>query len=217
MLQQHMELQQRLERKRIKVLSLFFIDRVANYTAPEGIICRIFDEEFKRIFRKYPFYSEIQAGEVRSAYFAKKKAVKGQDEGEAMDTDSRNTAEREAEKEAFELIMRDTERLLSFEEKTRFIFAHSALKEGWDNPNVFQICTLNQTVSEIKKRQEIGRGLRLAVDQAGERIPDDDVNILSVIANTSYQFYASRLQSEYVEAGQTPPPRPTNAARTRVQ
>ena len=113
--------------------------------------------------------------------------------------------------------MRDKERLLSFEEKTCFIFAHSALKEGWDNPNVFQICTLNQTVSEIKKRQEIGRGLRLAVNQDGERVFDDDVNILSVIANESYQSYASRLQSEYVEAGQTPPPRPTNAARIKVQ
>jgi type III restriction enzyme len=216
-LEQHMEMQQRLQRKQVKVLSLFFIDRVANYTAPEGLIRRIFDEEFKKICRKYPFYAEMKAEEVRSAYFAKGKPKKGEAEGEALDTDSRNQAEREAEKVAFELIMRDKERLLSFEEKTCFIFAHSALKEGWDNPNVFQICTLNQTVSEIKKRQEIGRGLRLAVNQTGERVADDDINILSVIANESYQSYASRLQTEYVEAGQTPPPKPTNAARIKVQ
>jgi type III restriction enzyme len=216
-LEQHMEMQQRLQRKKIKVLSLFFIDRVANYTAPDGLIRHIFDEEFKKICRKYPFYAEMKAEQVRSAYFAKKKPAKGQTEGEAIDTESRNAAEREAEKDAFVLIMRDKERLLSFDEKTCFIFAHSALKEGWDNPNVFQICTLNQTVSEIKKRQEIGRGLRLAVDQTGERVTDDNINILSVIANESYESYAARLQTEYVEAGQTPPPKPTNAARTKVR
>ena len=87
--------------------------------------------------------------------------------------------------------MREKERLLSFDEPVCFIFAHSALKEGWDNPNVFQICTLNQTVSEIKKRQEIGRGLRLAVNQTGERVFDEDVNVLTVVANESYQYYAA--------------------------
>lgn len=215
-LEQHMEVQQRLKPNKVKVLSLFFIDRVANYTASDGLIRRIFDEEFTRIHRQYPFFAEMKAEEVRSAYFAKKKPAKGQTEGEAFDTDSRNQAERDAEKDAFVLIMRDKERLLSFDERTCFIFAHSALKEGWDNPNVFQICTLNQTVSEIKKRQEIGRGLRLAVDQDGLRVMDDDVNILSVIANESYQSYASRLQEEYVEAGQTPPPKVTNAGRGKV-
>jgi type III restriction enzyme len=216
-LEQHMEMQQRLLRKEIKVLSLFFIDRVANYTARDGLIRRIFDQEFDRIHRQYPFYRKMKAEEVRSAYFARSKPKKDETEGEAIDTESRNKAEREAEKDAFQLIMRDKERLLSFDEKTCFIFAHSALKEGWDNPNVFQICTLNQTVSEVKKRQEIGRGLRLAVNQEGVRVAADDVNILSVIANESYQSYASRLQTEYVEAGQTPPPKPTNAARARVQ
>jgi type III restriction enzyme len=216
-LEQHMDVQQRLERKQVKVLSLFFIDRVANYTARDGLIRRIFDEEFERIKRLYPFYTEWKAEEVRSAYFARSKPPKGEPEGEAMDTESRNQEERDAEKAAFKLIMQDKEHLLSFDERTCFIFAHSALREGWDNPNVFQICTLNQTVSEIKKRQEIGRGLRLAVNQDGLRVMEDDVNILSVIANESYQSYAARLQNEYVEAGQTPPPKPTNAGRAKVK
>ena len=214
-IRQHMEMQQRMERRNVKVLSLFFIDRVANYTASDGIIRKIFDEEFNKLRKQFPFYEKMDAEEVRSAYFATKKAAKSEIV-EAIDTESRNQAERDAEKAAFELIMRDKERLLSFEEKTCFIFAHSALKEGWDNPNVFQICTLNQTVSPVKKRQEIGRGLRLAVNQDGLRVMEDDVNILSVIANESYQRYAETLQSEYVEEGQAPPPRPTNAARAKV-
>ena len=205
-IEQHMELQQRMQRRGVKVLSLFFIDRVANYTAPEGLIRRIFDEEFERLKGCYPFFAERRAADVRQAYFAKKKARSGEEE--AIDTESRTQAEREAEKAAFELIMKDKERLLSFDEKTAFIFAHSALKEGWDNPNVFQICTLNQTVSEIKKRQEIGRGLRLAVDQQGERVFDDEVNLLSVIANESYHAYAAGLQQEYRESGDAAPPPP---------
>lgn len=223
-IKQHMEMQQRMVRKNVKVLSLFFIDRVANYTAKDGIIRKIFDEEFNKLRKQYPFFEKMKAEEVRSSYFAAKKVAKSE-ETESIDTDSRNQSEREAEKAAFELIMKDKETLLSFYDdkeelkKVSFIFAHSALKEGWDNPNVFQICTLNQTVSEIKKRQEIGRGLRIAVDQSGERVREEDVNILSVIANESYQTYATRLQTEYRDAGmtgnETPPP-PTNAARTKV-
>lgn len=214
-IKQHMEMQQRMQRKNVKVLSLFFIDRVANYTAKDGLIRKIFDEEFNKLRKQYPFYEKMKAEEVRSAYFASKKVAKSE-EAEAIDTESRNQAEREAEKAAFSLIMRDKEKLLSFEEKTSFIFAHSALKEGWDNPNVFQICTLNQTVSEVKKRQEIGRGLRLAVNQDGLRVLEDDVNILSVIANESYQTYAEGLQTEYVKEGLAPPPKATNAGRTKV-
>src|SRR5690606_37992228 len=134
---------------------------------------------------------------------------KKSEEGEFIDTDGRNATEREAERAAFQLIMRDKERLLSLDEPISFIFAHSALKEGWDNPNVFQICTLNQTVSEMKKRQEIGRGLRLAVNQQGERLFDESVNILTVVANESYEAYASALQSEYVEDGLAAPPPPS--------
>jgi len=222
-IQQHMEMQQKMLRKQVKVLSLFFIDRVANYTAEDGLIRLIFDEEYQRLQQMYPFYENIPVEQARSAYFAKSKPKKGETEGEAIDTESRNKAQREAEKAAFELIMRDKETLLTFydgqddRKKTCFIFAHSALKEGWDNPNVFQICTLNHTVSEIKKRQEIGRGLRLAVDQNGERLFDEDVNVLSVVANESYESYATRLQGEYVEDGLSAPPKPSNAGRVSAR
>ncbi len=216
-IEQHMTLQERLRPKGIKVLSLFFIDRVANYTAAGGLIRRLFDEEYERLRPRWPFYAGRAPEAVRAAYFAKSKPKKGEDDGQPVDTEGRNQQERAAEKAAFELIMRDKERLLSFDEPAAFIFAHSALKEGWDNPNVFQICTLNQTISEVKKRQEIGRGLRLAVDQTGRRAGDDGVNILTVVANESYQSYAGRLQQEYREAGQDAPPRPTNAARARVR
>lgn len=220
-IKQHMAMQQRMARRNVKVLSLFFIDRVANYTAEDGIIRRIFDAEFAKLRRQFPFYEKMKSEDVRSAYFAKSRPARGQAEGDAIDTpldDADKTKEqRELEKAAFVLIMRDKERLLSFEEKTSFIFAHSALREGWDNPNVFQICTLNQTVSEIKKRQEIGRGLRLAVNQDGARLLEADVNVLTVVANESYQSYAERLQGEYVEEGLAAPPKPTNAARAKAK
>ena len=214
-IRQHMEMQQKLAGRGIKVLSLFFIDRVANYTAPDGLIRRIFDEEFDRLKCAYDFYKHRRAEDVRSAYFAKKRDKSGQEE--AIDTESRDQAEREAEKAAFELIMKDKERLLSFAEPVCFIFAHSALKEGWDNPNVFQICTLNQTVSEIKKRQEIGRGLRLAVNQQGERVTEEGVNVLTVIANESYESYAKTLQNEYVEDRLAAPPPPSRAGRATAK
>jgi type III restriction enzyme len=112
--------------------------------------------------------------------------------------------------------MRQKEQLLSFSEHACFIFAHSALREGWDNPNVFQICTLNQTVSEVKKRQEIGRGLRLCVNQEGDRLFGDEVNILTVVANESYQSYAANLQQEYVESGDAAPPLPSDARKRQA-
>src|SRR2546425_3273761 len=111
--------------------------------------------------------------------------------------------------------MKDKERLLSFDEPVSFIFSHSALREGWDNPNIFQICTLNQTTSEIKKRQEVGRGMRLAVDQNGVRLMDERVNVLTVVANESYQRYVEKLQAE-IEAeygAEGGPPKPENARR----
>lgn len=214
-LRQHMEMQERLQKKDIKVLSLFFIDRVANYTDPDhGFIRQIFDEEFERMKQHYPFYEQMHAEEVRNAYFAIKKTKKGE---EFIDTRGGKTKEeRAAEKAAFQLIMKDKERLLSFDEKTCFIFAHSALREGWDNPNVFQICTLNQTVSEMKKRQEIGRGLRIAVNQNGERVFDEDVNILTVVANESYESYAATLQSEYEAENLIAPPKPTKAGKAKA-
>lgn len=211
---QHMETQAALHSRGIKVLSLFFIDRVANYTATDGLIRRLFDEEFARIAPDHSPFRDRRPEEVREAYFARKKGKDGGEE--AVDTESRTVAERALEKQAFALIMRDKERLLSLDEPVSFIFAHSALKEGWDNPNVFQICTLNQTVSEVKKRQEIGRGLRLAVNQMGERVQDEQVNVLTVVANESYRSYAQRLQSEYVADGDAPPPLPTDARNRRV-
>ncbi len=204
---QHMETQSLLQPLGLKVLSLFFIDRVANYTSDQGIIRTLFDAAFEKLKRQHSHFSRFNAAEVRDAYFAKAKS-RGDADEIAIDTQARNAAEREAEKHAFELIMRNKEQLLSFDEPVSFIFAHSALREGWDNPNVFQICTLNQTVSEMKKRQEIGRGLRLAVNQDGERIMQDDVNVLTVVANESYETYAANLQQEYLDDGNESPPAP---------
>jgi type III restriction enzyme len=205
-IKEHMQIQQKLFDRDIKVLSLFFIDRVANYTAENGFIRTTFDLEFERLKTQYPHFAKYTASEVRNGYFAKKKSKSGAEE--SIDTASRNKEEREAEQQAFNLIMKKKESLLSLDEKVSFIFAHSALKEGWDNPNVFQICTLNETISEMKKRQEIGRGLRLCVDQTGQRIFDDNVNILTVVANESYEEYAENLQGEYAEAEEEAPPKP---------
>jgi type III restriction enzyme len=113
--------------------------------------------------------------------------------------------------------MQDKERLLSFTEKTAFIFAHSALREGWDNPNVFCICTLNTAQSENRKRQEIGRGLRLARNSEGEQVKEEGVNILTVVANESYEAYVNSLQSEYAETGDVAPPSPTKAKRDKAK
>jgi len=215
----HFEKQAELKERGIKVLSLFFIDRVANYVSNDGIIKRIFDDSFDRLKKDQPLYKGLSAIEVREGYFAKRQ-IKNQPE-EYVDTtieeSKKTSADKELEKAAFQLIMKNKERLLSFDEKVSFIFAHSALKEGWDNPNVFQICTLKQTTSEMRKRQEIGRGMRLAVDQNGERISGDDVNILTVIANESYESYVSTLQNEYVETGDAAPPTPSNAVKKHAK
>ena len=124
---------------------------------------------------------ELKASDVRKGYFAEKN-------GEYLERE-KAIAEN---KEAYDLIMKDKERLLSFDEPTEFIFTHSALKEGWDSPNVFNICTLNTTVSTMKKRQEIGRGMRLCVNQEGARVFDRNINLLSVIANEHYSDYVSK-------------------------
>jgi type III restriction enzyme len=131
--------------------------------------------------------SDTAAEEVHNGYFsADKKGVLKDTSGSTQD-----------DEDTYNLIMKDKERLLSFDTKLRFIFSHSALREGWDNPNVFQICTLNETQSEVKKRQEIGRGLRLCVNQEGERQYGSFVNTLTVIANESYEEFAAKLQKEY--------------------
>lgn len=202
-IRKHLETQERLRPFGIKVLSLFFIDRVANYTDAQGIIRILFDQEFNRLKHMSDAFAKYSPEALRRAYFASKKTKAGQEIVEtAIEEQEKTKADREAEKEAYKLIMQDKERLLSFEEPVCFIFAHSALKEGWDNPNVFQICSLNQAVSEPRRRQEIGRGLRLPVNQQGERLHDERYNVLTVIANESYSAFADGLQKEYRDAGE---------------
>lgn len=200
-IEQHFRRQQYLDESaqrdgtpRIKVLSLFFIDRVDNYTAADGLVSRLFDEAFDDLKRKYTAWDKRVPGDVRGAYFAGKRR-----KGGAIDFQDSTTGDNAEDRAAYALIMRDKERLLSFEEPVAFIFSHSALKEGWDNPNVFQICTLNQTASTMKKRQEIGRGLRLAVDMNGSRQREDRVNVLTVVANESYEDYVRALQNEIAD------------------
>jgi type III restriction enzyme len=196
--EQHLKKERALRGKGIKVLSLFFIDRVANYriynddgTTSLGKIGRWFEEAFKELTAK-PVYKGLipfDAADVHNGYFSQDK------QGHAKDTRG-NTA---ADEDTYHLIMRDKERLLDPDVPLRFIFSHSALREGWDNPNVFQICTLNETQAVEKKRQEIGRGLRLPVNRAGERVHDETVNRLTVIANESYEDFARTLQTEFEE------------------
>jgi len=190
----HFEKEKKFKDKGIKVLSLFFIDRVANYreyinnTVKKGKIAQWFEEIFNEVKNNSAFNNLISnpVEEVHNGYFSqdKKGQLKDTKGDSALDDDT------------YSLIMKDKERLLSMSEPLRFIFSHSALREGWDNPNVFQICTLNETQSEIKKRQEIGRGLRLPVNQDGQRIMDDNINTLTIIANERYEDFAKKLQTE---------------------
>jgi len=204
----HFEKQNLLKPHGIKVLSLFFIDRVSNYVGEEALIKRLFDDAFERLKSLSPEYSGKAAAQVREGYFAKKKATKTEVESfvdEAPDED--------AEKKAFDLIMRRKELLLSFDEPVAFIFAHSALREGWDNPNVFQICALREIISENQRRQTIGRGLRLPVKQDGKRLEDRSLNVLTVVANESYANYVERLQKDYEATGDMLPAVPADASR----
>ena len=194
---------------RIKVLSLFFIDKVDNYVYEDSLIRKIFIEEFESLKHNYPRFKNVPAEAVHKGYFASKKV-----HGVIEFQDTRG--ESVIDKEAYDLIMKEKERLLSFSEPTCFIFSHSALKEGWDNPNIFQICTLRETHSTMKKRQEIGRGLRLPLDVTGERVRESGVNVLTVVANESYQEYAAALQQEFNEAGYTDTPEPTDAKEKRI-
>ena len=172
---------------RMKVLTLFFIDRVANYVAEDGKIRHWFLESYRELapLSKYQALNLLAAEKVHNGYFAAYKGIPKDTRGDTS-----------ADDDAYALIMRDKERLLSPDEPLRFIFSHSALREGWDNPNVFQICTLNETKSEIKKRQEIGRGLRLPVLESGERCFDPALNRLTIIANEHYDEFAKKLQTE---------------------
>jgi type III restriction enzyme len=212
----HIDKQKELRPRGIKVLTLFFIDRVANYVEDDGIIRKLFEQSFEKLKKRDEYFKAFKVKEVHNGYFAKKK-VKNNSPEEYVDTaieeEDKKKEDKEAEKAAYSLIMRDKERLLSFDEKVSFIFAHSALREGWDNPNVFQICALREITSEKERRQSIGRGLRLPVTQDGERNTDTSVNNLTVIANESYQTYVANLQQEYVLNGDVVPYTPSDASQ----
>ena len=218
----HFERERALFRKGIKVLSLFFIDEVAHYrqydTAGDplnGIFADIFEEEYRNIIETqdvsggdsaYQAYLDaIAVKKTHAGYFSVDK------KGKMTNSQIKNKKEQTSEDvSAYDLIMKNKELLLDRDPNkspVRFIFSHSALREGWDNPNVFQICTLKQSSSEVRKRQEVGRGLRLCVNKDGERMDSTvlgndvhDINVLTVIASESYDSFAKGLQSELAEA-----------------
>jgi type III restriction enzyme len=199
-LEKELQVRESAGERGIKVLSLFFIDRVANYRdydgegkAVKGKFAEAFEAELAnwakdQRFKDIPWLKE-PVEKLHNGYFAQDR------KGILKDT----SGDTQADDDVYNLIMKEKERLLSSDEPLRFIFSHSALREGWDNPNVFQICTLNETKSALKKRQEIGRGLRLPVDQNGLRVFDDSINKLYVMANESYEDFAKALQNEYEE------------------
>lgn len=216
----HLSKEASLFKRGIKTLSLFFIDEVVKYkdydaVDDKGAYALMFEEEYENIVRDrladtlldpdYRAYLEREINtpeKVHAGYFSVDK------KGKSIDSKVKRGSEASDDISAYDLIMKNKERLLSFDEPVRFIFSHSALKEGWDNPNVFQIATLRQSSSDIKKRQEIGRGLRLSVNQNGDRQDAQSlgegevqqVNVLTVIANESYENFARDLQSELAEA-----------------
>jgi type III restriction enzyme len=202
-IKEHLDKELRLRPLGVKVLSLFFIDAVASYrqyaegVAVKGKYALMFEEEYRR-WAKHPDYQslfkevdlESEAAEVHAGYFSIDK------KGAWTDTAENNQGNRDNAERAYNLIMKDKEKLLGFETKLKFIFSHSALKEGWDNPNVFQICALREMGGERERRQTIGRGLRLCVNQSGERLRGFDINTLTVIATESYEHFAENLQKE---------------------
>lgn len=216
----HLDKEARLFKRGIKTLSLFFIDEVVkykNYEAKDdkGTYALIFEEEYENIvrdrlvdtmldqdYRNYLKRELNSIDKVHAGYFSVDK------KGKMINSKIKRGSEASDDISAYDLIMKNKERLLSFDEPVRFIFSHSALKEGWDNPNVFQIATLRQSSSDIKKRQEIGRGLRLSINQNGERqdaqvLGENEVqqvNVLTIIANESYETFARDLQSEISDA-----------------
>jgi type III restriction enzyme len=202
--EEHLDKELILNKKGVKVLSLFFIDRVSNYrihdeegNPQKGIYAKMFEKAYRELIHK-PKYHTLLEGidldedieKVHNGYFSIDKRT-----GAFKDTSGTT----QDDDDAYRLIMQDKEKLLSFDSRLRFIFSHSALREGWDNPNVFQICTLNETKSVVKRRQEIGRGMRLCVNQEGERLHGFETNTLTVMANESYEVFAEGLQHEIEE------------------
>ena len=206
-IREHLDKEKRLRPQRIKVLSLFFIDAVENYrrydearNPVKGDYARVFEEEY-RLLADHPDYRSLfqevdftrAADEVHDGYFSIDK------KGGWTDTAENNQVNRDNAERAYSLIMKEKEKLLSLDEPLKFIFSHSALREGWDNPNVFQICALRDIRTERERRQTIGRGLRLCVNQDGERLRGFEVNTLTVIARESYEEFAENLQREIEE------------------
>jgi type III restriction enzyme len=191
----HMQKYEELKKKDIKVLSLFFIDKVSNFlNSEDGWIEEYFINEFDRLKVDFESFKNLEATQVYGYYFAKRKAG-------YVDELKNSESDRKLQKQMYDRIMKSKEKLLSFDDTHSFIFSHSALKEGWDNPNVFFITTLNDTKSEMKKRQILGRGVRLPVNSKGERIEDKTINRLTVIANESFDEFALTLQLEYEASG----------------
>ena len=203
-IKEHLDKEKHLRPLGIKVLSLFFIDAVDKYRQYDadgqpvkGVYAQMFEEEYRRA-AKLPAYQslfaeidlESAAEEVHNGYFSIDK------KGGWTDTAENNAGNRENAERAYNLIMKEKEKLLSFGTPLKFIFSHSALKEGWDNPNVFQICTLRDIQTERERRQTIGRGLRLCVNQDGERVRGFEVNTLTVVATENYEQFAENLQKE---------------------
>jgi len=212
-IKEHLDKEMRFaaQNREVKVLSLFFIDSVEFYrqydedgNIVKGKYALMFEEEYRKLAR-HPDYQTLfekvdldtEAEEVHEGYFAIDKNKKFQEpnrkaNGEIAD----NATNRDNAERAYNLIMKDKEKLLSFDTELKFIFSHSALKEGWDNPNVFQICALRDIGTERERRQTLGRGLRLCVNQEGQRLRGFDVNTLTVIATESYEQFAENLQKE---------------------
>ena len=220
----HFEKERQLFQQGIKTLSLFFIDEVANYrsltpdpspngegSSQKGWLAKAFEEEYNRYLNEnlslfeddYQRYlRRFTADQVHNGYFSIDKKT-----GNYINSEVKRGESFSSDISAYDLILKDKERLLSFDEPTRFIFSHSALREGWDNPNVFQICTLRHANSATAKRQEVGRGLRICVDQQGNRMDAErlgdavhDINKLTVIANESYSTFVDDLQKDTREA-----------------
>ena len=209
----HFEKERALFQQGIKTLSLFFIDEVANYKSydadgneVQGPLWKMFEDEYNRYLNEnltlfeddyQKYLRRFTAAQVHNGYFSIDK------KGHSIDSEVKRGKDTSDDISAYDLILKNKERLLSFDEPTRFIFSHSALREGWDNPNVFQICTLRHANSSTAKRQEVGRGLRICVDNDGNRMDKErlgdavhDTNKLTVIANENYSSFVDALQKE---------------------
>ena len=205
-IREHLDKEMRLRPQGIKALTLFFIDKVAHYrryddgNPVKGAYAHIFEEEYRRAANRPEYRSLFDGVDVREAAERTHEGYFSIDRrGGWTDTAENNQTNRDNAERAYRLIMRDKEKLLSFEEPLQFIFSHSALREGWDNPNVFQICALRDISTERERRQSIGRGLRLCVNQKGERQRGFELNTLTVVARESYEEFAENLQREIEE------------------